>query len=290
MGRNSDLTSMQPHKINSVTHARSANHDCRNGRRFTVPRSRRLSWDLLSFNRQVPLCGHDRRCDLTAVSTARQMSSTRISWPALFLKAFAVVAREMPELRQTWYRWPWAHIYQHGHSHATLTVQRQINSEPWLFWGIIDQPENLPLVEIQNAIDRFCHEPPKQVFRRQWQLAKLPTVLRRFIWWWNLNITTVARARRLGTFFLSTLSGRGTEIQIPPSIHTGCLTFGPLDSSGFSRVTLAYDHRIMDGAKVAEILQMLEQTLNSTITEELRYLANHPVATSSAKTFTTEAA
>ena len=88
----------------------------------------------------------------------------------------------------------------------------------------------------------------------------------------NSNIATAGRAKHLGTFFLSTLAGRGAEIQVPPSIHTGCLTFGPLDEYGRCRVTIAYDHRVMDGAMVAAILQTLESVLNEEIRAELQQI------------------
>lgn len=244
--------------------------DMRNGRRIRIPASRRLSWDLLYFHRDVPLCAHDRRMNLAPVSETRSACAERISWPALFLKAYAIVSQQVPELRQTWYRWPWAHLYQHPSSVATLTVQREMNGEPWLFWGQLPSPELKSLSELQVAINRFRDGEVREVFRKQLQLAKLPTVFRRMIWWWNLNVATASRAKRLGTFFLSTLAGRGAEIQLPPSIHTGCLTFGPLDENGMARVTLAYDHRIMDGALVADILQRLEETLNGVLMHELR--------------------
>ena len=246
--------------------------DVRNGRRIRVPASRRLSWDLLYFHRAIPLCAHDRRMNLADVSDARNACAERVSWPALFLKAFAIVAQEIPELRQTWYRWPWAHLYQHSTSVATLTVQREMVGEPWLFWGQIAAPQSKSLAELQCTINRFRDGNVREVFRKQLQLAGLPTVFRRMIWWWNLNVATVSRAKRLGTFFLSTLAGRGAEIQLPPSIHTSCLTFGPLDENGTARVTLAYDHRIMDGALVADILQRLEETLNGVLTTELHSL------------------
>jgi hypothetical protein len=98
----------------------------------------------------------------------------------------------------------------------------------------------------------------------------MPTPLRRLIWWWNMHLAGAARARRLGTFFLSTLAGRGAEIQLPPSIQTGCLTYGPLDAQGISRVTLAYDHRIMDGVLAARILERLEQILLQDVAAELQ--------------------
>lgn len=190
------------------------------------------------------------------------------------MKACALVAQDVPELRQTWYRWPWAHLYQHPHSIATLTVHREIKSEPWLFWGQISSPESRLLPEIQRLIDHFRETEVQRVFRKQYQFAHLPTILRRAIWWWNLNVATTNRAKRLGTFFLSTLSGRGAEIQLPPAIHTGCLTFGPLDASGVTRVTLAYDHRVMDGVLVADVLRRLEEALNETLAAELRSIAS----------------
>ena len=244
--------------------------DIRNGRRIRVPASRRLSWDLLYFHRDVPLCAHDRRMSLADVARVRNSRTERVSWPALFLKAYAIVAQDVPELRQTWYRWPWAHLYQHPSSVATLTVQREMHGEPWLFWGQIASPELKSLSELQHAINEFRDGDVRRVFRKQLQLAKLPTAFRRMLWWWNLNVATAVRAKRLGTFLLSTLAGRGAEIQLPPSIHTGCLTFGPLDENGVARVTLAYDHRIMDGALVADILQRLEATLCVVLIDELR--------------------
>ncbi len=244
--------------------------DNRDGKRFRVPLSRRLSWDLLSFHQHVPLCAHDRRMNLRVVSDARDACAQRVSWPALFIKAYAIVAAEVPELRQTWYRWPWAHIYQHPHSVATLAVQHEFNDEKWLFWGLISTPEKSDLVELQRLIDRYRDGDVQKIFAKQLQLAHLPTPLRRAIWWSNLNVATKSRAKRIGTFFLSTLAGRGTEIQLPPSVHTGCLTFGPLDENGVSRVTLAYDHRIMDGALVANALHRLERVLNETMVAEMR--------------------
>lgn len=244
------------------------------GRRFRIPASRRLTFDLLWFNRSIPLCGHDRQMPLTELADARTRSTVRISWPALFIRAFSLVAQKYPELRQTWYRWPVAHIYQHPVNVATITVHRDWKDAAWLFWGKIKEPESLTLTEIQQQLDRFRDGPVKETFRDQTQLSRLPTPFRRLIWWWNLNVATARRAKRLGTFFLSTLAGRGAEIQVPPSVHTGCLTFGPLNQEDVCRVTLAYDHRIMDGALVADILQSLEQTLSGTVLAEVRDLAD----------------
>lgn len=176
---------------------------------------------------------------------------------------------EFPELRQTWYRWPWAHLYQHPVSIGILTVQREYRGAPWLFWGRIPCPEQKSLAQIQLLIDELQTAPVSRLFRPEIRLAGLPTPIRRLIWGWNIHCQKRLRAERLGTFFLSTLSGQGVEIQIPPAIQTGCLTYGPIDQCGRSRVTLAYDHRVMDGALVANCLMRLESILSETLRLEL---------------------
>jgi hypothetical protein len=51
---------------------------------------------------------------------------------------------------------------------------------------------------------------------------------------------------------------------------TAGLTFGPLDQHGRMKVTLVYDHRLMDGTFVAERLIELEQQLTGSVFAELR--------------------
>jgi hypothetical protein len=207
---------------------------------------------------------------LGPLAELRTAAPARISWAALFIRAFGKVSAEIPQLRQMWLTWPWPHLYQHPESVAVLTVHREFQNEPWLFWGRIRSPELRSLTDLQACIDDFQNQPVETRFSRELQLAALPTPLRRIIWWWNLHVAGAARARRLGTFFLSTLAGRGAEIQLPPSVQTGCLTYGPLDAQGISRVTLAYDHRIMDGVLAARILERLEQILLLEIAAELQ--------------------
>ena len=244
--------------------------DHTDGKSRLIPRSRRLVWDLLHFNRKVPLCGHDRIMNFTDLDAVRKTSEPRrISWAALFAKAFGMVAQEFPALRQTWYRWPLAHLYQHPHSVASVAVHREYRNEPWVFWGLIESPETMSLAELEDCMQSFQESPPGVIFRAQLKLTSWPMPIRRLIWSWNLAIAKRKRAERFGTFFLSTVGSRGTEIQVPPSVHTGCLTYGPIAANGECRVTLAYDHRVMDGVYVADCLKALESHLSKSIRQEV---------------------
>ncbi len=242
-------------------------------RRLAIPRSRRLVIDLLRLNKQVPTTPHDRIVDLSIVAAARERAAVRISWAILFVKAFAIVAEKYSPLRQIYMSWPWPHLYQHPGSLGTVVTHRDVEGEPWIFWSILRTPERTSFVPLQKFLDRCQTEPVQVAFKSQWMLSAFPTWIRRIAWWLALNVSGQTRVRRCGTFFLTTIGSRGAEISHPPGFLTSGLTFGPFDERGRSRVTLAYDHRLLDGRMVADILADLEATLNGAIVQELESLA-----------------
>ena len=241
--------------------------------RLAIPRSRRLTMDVLHLHAQVPTCAHDRKCDLSRLVEVRKTARVRISWSILFIKAFAIVAARHAVLRQTYMGWPWAHLYQHPESVAVIATHREIAGQSWLFWSRFARPEAASLVELQRQLDRYQEKPVEKVFRNQWLLSGMPTLVRRLLWWWTLNVSGAGRAKRTGTFALTTIAAGGAEIQHPPGFLTSNLTYGPLDESGCARVTIAYDHRLMDGSPVAQFLQELEEALCTVIADELASLA-----------------
>ena len=244
--------------------------------RLAIPRSRRLTLDVLHLHKQSATCAHDRQFRLSHVAELRSQLPVRISWAVIFIKAFGIVAAKRPVLRQTYQRWPWPHLYQHAQNVAMLATHRMHREEPWVFWSRFVSPETQSLSALQANLDRFLTEPPNKVFRQQWQLSGLPTFLRRFLWWWTLNIALAKRARRSGTFFLTTLAGKGVEIQDPPAFLTSNLTYGPMDDQQQCRVTMSYDHRLMDGSFVADCLIELEEVMNHQIAAELESMLSTP--------------
>ncbi|MEM1443124.1 MAG: hypothetical protein AAGF67_12330 [Verrucomicrobiota bacterium] len=225
--------------------------------------------DILHFEREVPTFPHAREFNLAAVAKARGEAATRISWTILFIKAFALVAKESPILRQAWIRYPWPRLYQSPHSVAYLPVKRTHEEEEWLCFAPFSEPENRSLEELCDLLASYRDEPINEVFRTQYNSSRLPTLLRRLIIVSWFRCLGKRRVKRMGTFGITTISSRGAEIQYPPGIHTSTLTYGPIDESGKCRVTMHYDHRLMDGWYVAEVLEELEKTLNGVITDEL---------------------
>ncbi len=77
------------------------------------------------------------------------------------------------------------------------------------------------------------------------------------------------RAKRFGTFGLSTYGALGAESLHPISPLTTTLTYGPIDRDGNVCVKLIYDHRVLDGAFVARRLVEIEEMLHGAILDEL---------------------
>lgn len=128
-------------------------------------------------------------------------------------------------------------------------------------------------MELQKRLDGFAQRPVEQVFRQQLTLSSLPAFARRLIWWCLLNLSGEKRATRTGAFSISSVAGHGAEIQHPPGFVTSVLTIGPINDEGRSRITIAYDHRVMDGGFVAQCLQELEAELLGPTRAELESLS-----------------
>ncbi len=243
-------------------------------RRMSIPRSRRLVIDLMWLRKDVPTTAHSRNCDLSPVVAARDHAGERIAWSMLFIKAYAIVAKKYPPLRQVFMKWPWPHLFQNPASVASVVTHRDVDGEPWLFWTRFIQPESQSLVNLQRQMDAHQSDPVQQIFRREWVFSGFPTPLRRILWWWTINVSGRKRVKRCGTFCLTTIGSRGAEICDPPGFLTGNLTFGPIDATGGCRITLSYDHRLLDGRMVADILADVEQTLNTLLVAELQKISS----------------
>jgi hypothetical protein len=236
---------------------------------------RRLVCDLLHMSHGLPLFPMEREFDLSELAHLRDQATPRVSWVALFVKAYGLLAAEVPQLRQAWMRWPWPHIHQYEQSVGMVAVTRSTPIGERLFWGRFTAPETQSLSEIQSQLDEYKHGQVETTFRRQIRLSRFPTPLRRLAWWMSLNLSAVRRARRLGTFGLSTVAGLGAVNRFHPTCTGTSLTYGPISPTGRVLVTIVYDHRLVDGAPLARALAELEAILQGPIADELAGTKKH---------------
>ncbi len=258
-------------KVNRVSNINSGSHQW-------LSANRSLVVDGCYFARSIPFFPVERTCDLGEVARLRSAASTRISWTAVFLKAHGLVAAQTAPLRQCYLKWPWPHIFEHDHNVGMLAMNRQFAEGDRLCWGRFDDPETKSLVEIQKSLDAFQNEPVDHIFKRQVFFSRLPWPVRRLIWWLNLNVFVSKRAKRMGTFSMSSLAGQGAINRFHFTVLSTSLTYAPVDATGKCLVTLICDHRVIDGSLAAAALIKLEETLNGVIADELRSLAQRRTA------------
>ncbi|GAC1336130.1 MAG: hypothetical protein NVSMB14_03780 [Isosphaeraceae bacterium] len=242
------------------------------GRTVPILGPRRFIMDMVHFAQRVPTIPVSRVMDVGALGEARLLHAAKPSWAVLFMKAQALVAAEQPPLRRALLGFPWTRMYEHPRSICALAVERMYLDEPGIFVGLFRAPEEQSLEQLQESLDHYKHVPLDQIgiFRQALRVSKLPTPLRRFLWWSTLQVSGLKRAKRFGTFGVTSYGALGAESLHPISPLTTTLTYGPIDPSGHVCVKLIYDHRVLDGAFVARRLGDLESTLNGAILQELR--------------------
>lgn len=241
------------------------------GRKIRLSPGRKLVCEILHHARKVPSLPLAFRANIRPLLEARRSSTLRPSWISLFLRAYALVAETIPELRQSYIPFPRRHIYEHPFSLGCVIVERDFRGENTVLIAKVRGPEKTSLAEIDGHLDRFRNDPVDTIpaFKHLMQWASRPWWMLRFVFWSTLNWSGATRAKRFGTFCISSLGNQGVEQVHPLSPHTTYFTFGPISEDGEVELKIIYDHRVMDGRTVGRIFQELEKTLNGQMVQEI---------------------
>ena len=134
-----------------------------------------------------------------------EAAQPRIAWPVLFLRALGLIAARHSGLRQSFVRWPWPHLIESTTVVGVLAIAREHEGRDRLCWASFQNPDQRQLTEMNGHLGWYRTKPVEQAFEKQVRLSRLPTAVRRLIWWWNLSVAG-KRASRLGTFSISSLA------------------------------------------------------------------------------------
>jgi hypothetical protein len=239
------------------------------GKIARVGASRSIVLDVIHCARKVPSFPVERRFSLEGLDELRRDVDPRISWSALFSRAYGLASREHSLLRQMYIAWPWARIYQSPECVISIAVNRQMPTGERLFFGRLRDPDRRSLAEIQGELNRFQTGDPAKIFRSQWRGARMPVWVRRLAWWWRMDVDYRQRARRVGTASMSVLAGQGVTNRLHPCMMTSSLSYGPMEDDGRCLVTLQCDHRVIDGAAAARALNSIGELLQNQVKDEL---------------------
>lgn len=238
-------------------------------RKISLPRI--FIIDLMHASMRVPVISFSRPIDIGPLMAARASAKAPPGWAAMFVKAFAIVAREEPVLRTLYVKLPWPHFFELPRSIAMVAVAKVEGGEEFILPEKVPAPEDKSLVEIDAAIRRAKKAPLDDIpaFRKILMACRLPLPLRRFSWWLGLNVGRMA-ANNFGSFGVTSVAAYGPGDLLALSPSPFLLSYGRAGEDNRIDVNIRWDHRITDGVVIARVLNRLEQVLNAEISAEIR--------------------
>ena len=233
---------------------------------------RRFVIDLMHASMGVPFVSLSRPLDVRELIAARGSLSRPPGWAAIFVKAFALVARDEPILRMLYARWPWPRLYQLPRSAAMVAIARVEDGEECVLTEKVQAADRIALAAIDAQLRRAKEAEIHEIatFRKIMRITRLPLPLRRLGWWLAGRVPRW-HGTNFGTYGVTSAAayGGGELHAIGPGPYM--LSYGLVEPNGSIGVVLRWDHRVTDAAPIARVLTRLEQVLNGEISAELRF-------------------
>ena len=231
---------------------------------------RRLVADLMHASIRVPFVSLARPLNVRQLTEARALAAQPPGWAAIFVKAFALVAKDEPVLRTLYAKWPWPGFYELPRSIAMVAIARVEDGQDCVLPQKVPAADTVPLIEVDAQIRHAKDAPVSEVpsFRKILRVTRLPLPLRRLIWLVGLNFGR-QRANWFGSLGVTSVAAFGAGELHALSPGPFILSYGVVQDQTID-VVIRWDHRITDAALIAKALTRLEQVLNTEIAAELR--------------------
>lgn len=244
-----------------------------------VPRERRHTLHFLRYARVHSPVFLDTEIDMSAIQRDREKARSQgqhpPSWVTYILHAAGrVLAAHREANAALCGRWR-PRIVQYDSVHAKLAFDKSINGVRIVVAGVITGVHTATLPEIQQQISHIRDGDPAQMseFSGLRLMHRLPPLLG------NAAFQAVAHSARqrpgvLGTLAVTSLGHRpvdgfhsngGTTITLGVGrvIDRPVVRHGELVAAPVMRLSLAFDHRVIDGAAAADVLGDLVGTLEN---------------------------
>jgi hypothetical protein len=237
-------------------------------RKISLPR--RFLIDFMHASMRVPAASFSRPLDIGPLMAARAKAKSPPGWAAVFVKAFALAAKEEPVLRTLYVKLPWPHFFELPRSVAMVAVARTEGGEEFILPEKVPELENRSLADIDAQIRRAKNAPIEEIpnFRKILIASRLPLPLRRLSWYLGQNFGRIC-ANNFGTFGVTSVAAYGPGNLWAISPGPFLLSYGVVGPDNRIDVNFRWDHRITDAVVVVRALTRLEQVLNTEISAEI---------------------
>ncbi len=237
------------------------------------PQARRGTYTFLQDARETCHVYLAADVDATRLKAARAATNGKISFISFVVKAAADVVTEYPDARSVLRDGIRPRLAVVDDVHAKVLFDKTVDGQRCVVSGTVPCGPERSVLEVQDAIDTYKNADVAATgpFRQVRRMQRLPLPVARIVYRLALR-DPVRRATLQGTFSVTSV-GHEPVRAIYPMI-TGALGFGigriadvPVARDGQVRIapqftlSLAFDHRVLDGALASEVLARVKDRL-----------------------------
>jgi pyruvate/2-oxoglutarate dehydrogenase complex dihydrolipoamide acyltransferase (E2) component len=237
------------------------------------PQARRQTYTFLNDARSTCHVFLMTSVDATAIEKARASATGRLSVVSLVVKATAAALADHPDARLVLSDGWRPRLHAVPGIHAKVLFDKLVDDQRCVVSGAITDVDDRSLEEVQDAVDTYkaADVDGRGPFKQVTILQRLPLPLGRLLY--RLALRNPARRAEVNGTFSVTSVGQEPVQTILPMI-TGTLGFGvgriedaPVVHEGRVEVrpvlplSMAFDHRVLDGAAAAAVLGQVKANL-----------------------------
>ncbi|MBX9695752.1 MAG: 2-oxo acid dehydrogenase subunit E2 [Cyanobacteria bacterium] len=259
-------------RVESSSRSRLLNSDESESSPATIGVESRYRWNVLDMLMVIgghAVSGHlFADIDMSVIEESRKKmedEGTKVSVTAYILKAIAMAQTNHPLSRT--FPLPFSQSVKFGDIVAGITVEREVDGKPIVFFGEIEEPQSKSVIDLARLLHDYAYGEIMSVdkLRQQVIFARLPQVIRRLVLLLGLCFPSCRLMCMGATFGLSSLGALGVTAVFGPSVCTCVFGVGAIEQRVVARngklvirpmmtLTLSYDQTVFDGAPAARFL------------------------------------
>lgn len=240
-----------------------------------IPRERRHTLRFLEEIRAVSPVFLDTDIDMSRVRTHRAVADVRYSTLTYVLHSSARVLARHPEANAAIRGRAGARVARYDTVNAKITLDKRMNGHRVVLSTVLRDLHRAELDDIQRRIEHFRDGDPEVMpeFARTRLLQRLPRPLGRLAF--RLGVRPLRRRpETMGTFAVTSLAHRPVDgffsvggatvtLGIGRTVDRPVVTGGRVVVAPVMRLSLTFDHRVIDGAEAADVLAEIRDELES---------------------------
>lgn len=255
------------------------------GKGFSISPLPRIRWNVVDL---ITIVGREAAraylffdMDMSWAVRLRQRfvdQGDHVTFTAIFLKAIAIAQKAHPMSRQGYL--PFNRRVTFNDISAGFTVERCIESQPAVFFGVIEKPDEKSLEQIASELRHYALDPIAEVARlkRDLHFTALPPLLRRLVFNLGMQLPAARLAVNPATFGVSNLGKFGAFAALGPCVCACTFGIGTVEDRAVVRegnvvvrpmttVALSFDSRILDAGPAASFMQDIQQLVEGGLPE-----------------------